>query len=90
MILLGRNLTASLLFDASLHSLHQLKRLPVDNWLMDVFSQINIELLFPASHAVTDAKFDVLAMKEAFGLIDGNEPVNYTVAGVQSVDPARI
>ena len=43
---------------------------------------------FPTSHAVTDAKFDVLATEMAFGLINGSELVNYTVADVQSIDPA--
>ena len=43
---------------------------------------------FPTSHAVTDAKFDVLATEMAFGLINGSELVNYTVTDVQSVDPA--
>ena len=44
---------------------------------------------FPASHAVTDAEFDVLATEMALGLINGSELVNYTVVDVQSIDPAN-
>ena len=42
---------------------------------------------FSAPHAVADAKFDVFAAEMTFGLIDGSELINYTVADVQSVDP---
>ena len=45
-------------------------------------------MYFSFSHAVTDTKFDVLAAKMAFGLVNGSELVNYTVTDVQSVDPA--
>ena len=37
---------------------------------------------------IKDAKFDVLATEMAFGLINGSELVNYTVADAQSIDPA--